>query len=90
MNKIYAAGLFSVPWFFCFRGGNMKKKITLSGSMLVFFGALFWSLNAPLVKFLQVDALLTCGLRSLIAGVFLLPFLRHLRKLHDRKPDCPD
>ena len=53
----------------------MKKKITLSGSMLVFFGALFWSLNAPLVKFLQVDALLTCGLRSLIAGVFLLPYV---------------
>ena len=54
----------------------MNQKLPLSGSMLVFFGALFWSLNAPLVKFLAVDALLTCGLRSLIAGVVLLPFLR--------------
>ena len=59
----------------------MNQKLPLSGSMLVFFGALFWSLNAPLVKFLAVDALLTCGLRSLIAGVVLLPFLRP-SKLH--------
>ncbi len=59
----------------------MNQKLPLSGSMLVFFGALFWSLNAPLVKFLAVDALLTCGLRSLIAGMVLLPFLRP-SKLH--------
>jgi len=52
------------------------KKITLSGGMLVFLGALFWSLNAPLIKFIQVDALLTCGFRSVIAGIFLLPFIR--------------
>lgn len=52
------------------------KKTPLSGEMLVFFGALFWSLNAPLIKFIELDALLTCGLRSLIAGLFLLPFLR--------------
>ena len=52
------------------------KKIPLSGEMLVFLGALFWSLNAPLIKFIELDALLTCGLRSLIAGLFLLPFLR--------------
>lgn len=54
----------------------MLKKFTVSGSVLVFLGALFWSLNAPLVKFIELDALLTCGLRSLIAGLFLLPFLR--------------
>lgn len=53
----------------------MKKRF-LSGSMLVFLGALFWSLNAPLVKFLDVDSFLLCGLRSLIAGVVLLPFIR--------------
>ena len=44
--------------------------------MLVFLGALFWSLNSPLIKFLEVDALLTCGFRSVIAGIVLLPFLR--------------
>ena len=52
----------------------MKKHI--SGGMLVFLGALFWSLNAPLVKFLQIDPYLMCGLRSLIAGIALLPFFR--------------
>ena len=52
------------------------KTINLSGGMLVFLGALFWSLNSPLIKFLEVDALLTCGFRSVIAGIVLLPFLR--------------
>ena len=52
------------------------KHIKLSGGMLVFLGALFWSLNSPLIKFLEVDALLTCGFRSVIAGIVLLPFLR--------------
>lgn len=52
------------------------KHIKLSGSMMVFLGALFWSLNSPLIKFLQVDAFLTCGFRSVIAGIVLLPFLR--------------
>lgn len=52
----------------------MKKHI--SGGMLVFLGALFWSLNAPLVKFLSIDPYLMCGLRSLIAGIVLAPFLR--------------
>ena len=63
-------------FFSVFEVTHMNQKLPLSGSVLVFFGALFWSLNAPLVKFLAVDALLTCGLRSLIAGVVLLPFLR--------------
>ena len=44
--------------------------------MLVFLGAFFWSLNSPLIKFIEVDAFMTCGLRSLIAGIVLLPFLR--------------
>ena len=59
----------------------MKKKITLSGGMLVFLGALCWSLNSPLIKFIEVDALFTCGFRSLIAGLSLLPFLR-IKKLN--------
>lgn len=53
----------------------------LSGEMLVFLGAVFWSLNAPLVKFIQMDPLLLTGSRSLIAGISLLPFLR-IRKLN--------
>ena len=57
----------------------MKKQ--LSGGTLVFLGALFWSLNAPLVKFLDIDPYLMCGLRALIAGIALIPFLR-LKKLH--------
>ncbi len=52
----------------------MKKQI--SGGTLVFLGAMFWSLNAPLVKFLDIDPYLMCGLRSLIAGIALAPFLR--------------
>ena len=52
------------------------KNINLSGGMLVFLGAFFWSLNSPLIKFIEVDAFMTCGLRSLIAGIVLLPFLR--------------
>lgn len=55
------------------------SKFTFSGSILVFFGAVFWSLNAPLVKFLTADPLLVCGLRSLIAGLVLMPFIRPKR-----------
>lgn len=53
-------------------------KGKLSGSLLVFLGAVCWSLNAPLVKFVQqdLDPFLVCGLRSLLAGIVLLPFLR--------------
>jgi drug/metabolite transporter (DMT)-like permease len=56
------------------------KKPVLSGSLLVFLGAVFWSLNAPIVQFLSVDPFLLCGLRALIAGVVLIPFIR-LRQL---------
>lgn len=54
-------------------------RFSLSGGTLVFLGALFWSLNAPLVKFLDVDSLLLCGLRSLIAGIALAIFIRPKR-----------
>lgn len=51
-------------------------KHSLSGSMLVFLGAVFWSLNAPLVKFLGLDPYMMCGLRAIIAGIALSPFIR--------------
>ena len=52
------------------------QKLKLSGSMLVFLGAAFWSLNSPLVKFLTLDSYLICGLRSAIAAVALAAFIR--------------
>lgn len=52
------------------------KKISLSGGTLVFLGALFWSLNSPLVKFLTLDPIMMCGLRSIIAAVALCAFIR--------------
>jgi len=44
--------------------------------MLVFLGALLWSLNAPIVKLLPFNGILVCGVRSLIATVVLLPFVK--------------
>ena len=49
---------------------------SISGGILVFLGAVFWSLNSPLVKYLTLDSLLICGLRSLIAGVALAAAIR--------------
>ncbi|MGN0400350.1 MAG: DMT family transporter [Blautia sp.] len=60
---------------------HSTKKQKLSGGWLVFLGAVFWSLNAPLVKFIHMDPMLICGLRSLIAGIALLPFIR-IKKLN--------
>ena len=55
------------------------SNIRLSGGVLVFLGALFWSLNSPLVKFLTLDPIMMCGLRSLIAAVALAAFIRPKR-----------
>lgn len=55
------------------------KAISTHGELLVFGGAFFWSLNAPLVKFLQMDSFLLCGLRAMIAGVALAVFIRPKR-----------
>ena len=52
------------------------SKQPVSGGVLVFLGALFWSLNAPLVKFLTRDPLLICGLRSVIAAAALAVCIR--------------
>lgn len=52
------------------------KKITLSGGFLVFLGAAFWSLNSPLVKYLSLDPVLICALRSVIAGIALAVTIR--------------
>ena len=52
------------------------SNLRLSGGMLVFLGALFWSLNSPLVKFISLDSIFVCGLRSAIAAVALCAFVR--------------
>ena len=54
----------------------MPRLPALSGSALVLLGSVCWSLNSPLVKYLTLDPFLICGLRSLIAGLVLLPFVR--------------
>lgn len=46
------------------------------GMLFVFLGALFWSLNAPIVRWITMPSLLVAGYRSIIAGIFLLPFIR--------------
>ncbi|MGI6204587.1 MAG: DMT family transporter [Anaerovoracaceae bacterium] len=45
------------------------------GKWLVFGGAVCWSLNAPLVKYVTLDPFMLCGTRALIAGIILCPFL---------------
>lgn len=46
---------------------------------MVFIGALLWSLNSPLVKFLTIDSVFICGFRSVIAAVTLAAFIRPKR-----------
>ena len=55
---------------------NANKKRTL-GLILIFLASVFWSLNAPLVKGINVeDPFLLSGLRAGIACIALAPFIR--------------
>ena len=54
----------------------MKRGESGFGSLLVFLGAVLWSLNAPLVRCIELDGVVLCAMRSLIAGVALLPIAR--------------
>ncbi|MST52470.1 DMT family transporter [Hornefia butyriciproducens] len=60
------------------------KFIDKHGWILVFLGAVCWSLNSPLVKYMTASAMTICCLRALIAGIALLPFLRPSRLKPDR------
>ena len=51
-------------------------KPKISGGLLVFIGAVLWSLNSPLVKFIHIDSILVCGLRSVIASIAMCAFIR--------------
>ena len=53
-----------------------KRNSQTEGMLLALMAALLWSTNAPLIKSLSMDATLVAGMRALIAGVVLLPFLR--------------
>lgn len=52
------------------------KNRKISGELLIFLGALFWSAAAPLVKFMSLDSVLITGVRGLITAAALLPFAR--------------
>lgn len=54
----------------------MKFSNELKGTLFVLLAAVCWSINSPIVKYLTLNPFLICGLRSLIAGIALLPFLR--------------
>ncbi|MDO5112049.1 MAG: DMT family transporter [Clostridia bacterium] len=54
---------------------NKKNNLNL-GIGLVVLSAACWSLNSPLVKVLDLNAFTLTGMRALIAGLALLPFLR--------------
>lgn len=49
---------------------------TRKGNLYILLAAIFWSLNAPLVRFINVPPLFISCYRSLIAGFILLPFLK--------------
>ena len=46
------------------------------GIIMVLIAALLWSSNAPFVRWISLDAFSVAGVRGLVAGVVLLPFLR--------------
>ena len=56
---------------------NQKEAFFVRrAGLILFLGVACWSMNAPLVKYIALDPLLIAGLRALIAGIALLPFLR--------------
>ena len=55
-----------------------------SGTFLVFLGAICWSLNAPLIKYLSIDSMTVNCLRCLMAGIIFLPRCMKSRIRKDR------
>ena len=54
---------------------QQQNKNTL-GVLMVLGAALLWSSNAPFVRWISLDAVTVAGIRSTIAAIVLLPFLR--------------
>ena len=53
-----------------------SKKTNAKGVLMVLAAALLWSSNAPFVRWISLDAVTVAGIRSTIAALVLLPFLR--------------
>lgn len=49
------------------------------GKIMILIAALLWSSNAPFVRWISLDAFTVAGIRSIIAGLVLLPFFRPKR-----------
>lgn len=56
--------------------GAKKENANTMGILMVLGAALLWSSNAPFVRWISLDAITVAGIRSTIAAVVLLPFLR--------------
>ena len=54
----------------------LEKIRALPGTWLVFFGTVFWSTAGGVSQMFEMDRLLLVGIRALLTGVILLPFLR--------------
>ena len=56
---------------------SMKnEKNNIHGLLMVLAAALLWSSNAPFVRWITLDAVTVAGIRSAIAALVLLPFLK--------------
>ncbi|MDO4581433.1 MAG: DMT family transporter [Bacillota bacterium] len=60
------------------RIGNM------SGTWLIFIGSVLWSTAGGVSKCISVDPIFLAGMRSLLAGLVLMPLLRPKRIVFDR------
>ena len=54
----------------------MERKTNTRGIVMVLAAALLWSSNAPFVRWIRLDPITLAGIRSAIAALVLLPFLR--------------
>ena len=53
-----------------------NEKNNIRGLLMVLAAALLWSSNAPFVRWITLDAVTVAGIRSAIAALVLLPFLK--------------
>ena len=61
-----------------------SKIASLSGSWLIFLGALFWSTAGAVIKSFETDPLLLAGIRSLLGGLVLSGFIRPRKICFDK------
>ncbi|MBE6564396.1 MAG: DMT family transporter [Ruminococcaceae bacterium] len=66
----------------------MKLNKNVLGPLLVLTAGLLWSTNAPFVRWLTLDGFSVVAIRSLIAGLVLLPFFRPQKLRFNRDLVC--